>query len=323
MTLGCLVTGATGFVGSALVQHLAREPRFFVTAVVRDPAVRLPEGVVPLVALGQTPFSEALPLEGVSVVVYCAARVHVMNDIAPDPLAEFRKVNVVGTLNLARQAAKAGVRRFVFLSSIKVNGGATLPGQAFRANDAPAPEDAYGQSKWEAEDGLQMIAHETGMEVVVIRPPLVYGPGVKANFLELLKIVDKGFPLPFRRIRNRRSMIYLGNLVDAIHACAVHPNAAGEVFLVSDEQDLSTPELIMAIARAMGRPPRLFPVPQKLLEAGLAVSGRKQVAERICGSLTIDSSKIRYLMDWIPPYTVNQGLQRTVDWYLRTHRAGQ
>ena len=243
-------------------------------------------------------------------VVHLAARVHVMRDEASDPLAKFREVNTEGTLNLARQAAQAGVKRFVFVSSIKVNGEGR--DAAYRETDSPAPEDTYAISKWEAEQGLQQISQETGLEVVILRPPLVYGPGVKANFRRLLDTVARGWPLPLGAIRNRRSLLYLGNFVDAIRVCVEHPAAAGKTFLVDDGQPVSTPDLIRAVAHAMGRPARLLAVPVDALEFAGALLGKQAAVARLTGSLWVDSSLIRTRLGWTPPYSMAAGLAATV-----------
>jgi nucleoside-diphosphate-sugar epimerase len=243
------------------------------------------------------------------VVIHTAARAHIMKDEVPDPLAEYRKVNVDGTLNLARQAAEAGVRRFVFISSIKVNGEQTPVNQPFTAEDASAPEDAYGVSKMEAEQGLQALAAETGMEVVIIRPPLVYGPGVKGNFASMIKLVEKGLPLPLGAIHNKRSLVALDNLVGLIITCIDHPAAANQAFLAGDGEDRSTTELLQGVARAMGKPSRLVPVPAGLLMFGATVLGKKAMAQRLLGSLQVDISKARNLLGWQPPLSVEEGLK--------------
>ncbi len=293
-----LVTGATGFVGRALVAGLEAE------GVAVEVATRQRVGDIGVA----TDWTAAL--SGCSTVIHLAARVHVMRDEAIDPLQVFREVNVGGTLNLARQAAQAGVRRFVFLSSIKVNGeGRDEP---YRESDLPSPLDAYAISKWEAEQGLRQIEQETGMEVVVLRPPLVYGQGVKANFQRLLAAVDKGWPLPLGAVVNRRSLLYLGNLVDAIQLCLVHPAAAGRTYLLSDGEDVSTPELIRRLARVMERPARLLAVPPAWFELGGRVLGRGAEVRRLLGSLRIDGSAIREELGWVPPYTLDQGLAETV-----------
>jgi len=310
-----LVTGATGFVGGALVKRLAGECLAGgVVASLRRQGVALPEGVRPVQVgdlLPSTDWSTAL--QDVEVVVHSAARVHVMQDDVGNPLEVYRQVNVQGTLNLARQAAQAGVRRFVFVSSIKVNGEATLLGRPFKADDPPAPEDAYGVSKAEAEAGLLQMANETGMEVVIIRPPLVYGPGAKGNFSSLLRWITCGLPLPLGgSIANRRSLVALDNLVDLILTCVQHPKAANQTFLVSDGEDLSTTELLQKMGNAMNRPARLLPVPLGLLTFAARLLGKTAVAERLVGSLQVDISKTCELLDWKPPVSVDEELRRVV-----------
>jgi UDP-glucose 4-epimerase len=236
-----------------------------------------------------------------------------MQDTATDPLADFRRVNVQGTLNLARQAAATGVRRFVFISSIKVNGETTDLGYPFTADDVPAPlDDPYGVSKMEAEQGLRQIAAETGMEVVIIRPPLVYGPGVKANFAALMRAVQRGWPLPLGMVHNQRSLVGLDNLVDFIVTCITHPQAANQTFLVSDGKDLSTTELVRGMAKAAGMPARLLPVPLWVLQAGASLLGKGDAVQRLCGNLQVDISKARSLLGWVPPVSVEEGLRRAM-----------
>jgi UDP-glucose 4-epimerase len=254
-------------------------------------------------------------LHGVNVVVHLAARVHVMNDHSVDPLSEFRKVNVEGSLNLAKQAAQAGVQRFVFISSIKVNGESTELGQPFHADDEPQPMDAYGISKREAEDALRQLARDTGIEVVIIRPPLVYGAGVKANFRSMMRWLDKGVPLPLGAIHNQRSLVALANLVDLIITCISHPAAANQTFLVSDGEDLSTSDLLRRMANALGKPARLLPVPAWLLQVGATLLGKRAVAQRLCGSLQLDISKTCQLLNWTPPVSVTDALQKTANAY--------
>jgi nucleoside-diphosphate-sugar epimerase len=235
-----------------------------------------------------------------------------MNDRKANPLAEFRAVNLNGTLNLARQAAAIGVKRFLFISSVKVNGEGTQPGLAFTEADIPDPQDVYGLSKLEAEQGLRQIAADTGMEVVIIRPPLVYGPGVKANFASLMRAVKKGWPLPLGAIHNQRSLIALDNLVDFIVTCITHPKAANQTFLISDGQDLSTPELVRGLAEAAGTSARLLPVPVWGLEWAGRLVGKGEAVQRLCGNLQIDSSKARTLLGWKPKVSVTEGLRRAV-----------
>lgn len=307
-----LITGATGFVGRRLVMKMVE--RGMATRIcMRRPVDGLPSEVQTVLIAsidGTANWHEAL--QGVELVIHAAARVHVMNDGAADPLAEFRSVNVQGTLNLAKQATAAGVRRFVFLSSVKVNGELTPEGRPFSEFDAPSPVDPYGVSKNEAELGLRKIAAQSGMEVVIIRPPLVYGPGVKANFAALVGAVQKGWPLPLGAVHNKRSLIALDNLVDFIVTCAFHPKAANQTFLVSDGHDLSTPALVRVIAKWTGRPARLFPLPSWMLVAAFAVLGRSTVVRRLLGNLQVDISKARGLLGWAPPISGDEGLRRVI-----------
>lgn len=304
-----LVTGASGFLGRRLTRSLSLLDRYVVTSAVRREApVYFGHEVIVKDLDGNTDWSEALRAQ--DVIVHAAARAHVLKDEVPEPLAEYRKVNVDGTLNLARQAAETGVRRFVFISSIKVNGEQTPPNQPFTAEDTPAPEDAYGISKMEAEQGLQALAAETGMEVVIIRPPLVYGPGVKGNFASMIRLVEKGLPLPLGAINNKRSLVALDNLTDLIITCIDHPFAANQVFLAGDGEDLSTTELLQGVAKAMGKTSRLIPVPASMLMFGATVLGKKAMAQRLLGSLQVDISKARNLLGWQPPLSVEEGLKR-------------
>ena len=301
-----LVTGATGFVASALRAELARR------GIAYRPASRAPApGQVAVGEVdGTTDWSAAL--RGVDAVIHLAARVHVMAPGAAQDDEAFRRVNVAGTLNLARQAARAGVRRFIFLSSIKVNGETTDGRPPFSADEPPDPRDAYARSKLEAERALLALAAEGALEVVVIRPPLVYGPGVKANFAAMMRWVERGVPLPLGAVTNRRSLVYAGNLADLLILATVHPAAANQVFLASDGQDLSTAELLRALAQAMGKPPRLFSVPPPLLAAAARIAGQRAIAERLLGSLTVDIGKTRTRLAWTPPFTVAAGLSATV-----------
>ena len=313
-----LVTGATGFVGSALSQSLDAQ-RNCVVAGVRVRSSKLSSGIIQVSVgdlLPDTDWSGAL--DGVDVVVHLAARVHIMQDVAADPLAEFRRVNVSGTLNLARQAAMAGVRRFVFVSSVKVNGESTLLGHPFFADDAPDPQDPYGISKYEAEVGLRELALSSGMEVVIIRPPLVYGPGVKANFASMMSLLDRGIPLPLGAVDNKRSFVALDNLVDLIVTCLDHPAAANQTFLVSDGEDLSTTALLQRMGRALGKPARLIPVPVGVMEVAAKLLGKGDVAQRLFGSLQVDSSKTRDLLGWTPVVSVDEALRKTATAFMAT-----
>jgi nucleoside-diphosphate-sugar epimerase len=235
-----------------------------------------------------------------------------MHDTESDPLTAFRAVNVEGTLNLACQAAAAGVKRFVFISSVKANGESTQPGREFTETDAPNPQDAYGQSKHEAELGLRQVGADTGMNVVIIRSPLVYGPGVKANFAALMRAVQRGWPMPLGAVHNQRSLVALDNLVDFIVTCMTHPQAANQTFLVSDGQDLSTTELVRSMAQAAGVSVRLLPVPVWALQAVASLLGKGDVAKRLCGNLQIDISKARRILGWVPPVSVQEGLRRAM-----------
>lgn len=303
-----LITGGTGFVGQLLVRTIQAQGHDVVRAVRQAQ----PDSVLISTVNGNTSWLEAL--QGCDSVVHLAARVHVMNDKSTDPLREFRRVNVEGTVHLARQAAAAGARRFVFLSSVKVNGEATKEGHPFTADDAPAPEDPYGVSKHEAEQALRQIAADTGMEVVIIRPPLVYGPGVKANFESMMRWLARGVPLPLAAVsENRRSLVALENLVDLIVTCLSHSAAANQTFLVSDGEDLSTAGLLRRIGAALGHPARLFYVPPSMLKLGAQAVNKPGLYQRLCGSLQLDIAKTRQLLGWTPPVSVDEGLRRAAE----------
>jgi nucleoside-diphosphate-sugar epimerase len=306
-----LVTGATGFVGKAVVQRLLNDDESWRVAVaLRKDGQQWPARILPRVTGDLEPSTDwSLALDGVSLLVHCAARVHVMAETAANPLDEFRRVNVLGTLNLAQQAAKSGVRRFVFVSSIGVIGAATAY-KPFTSEDPVQPHSPYAQSKYEAELGLQDLAAETGMEVVIIRPPLVYGPGAPGNFGSLMRWLRRGIPLPLGAIHNQRSLVALDNLVDLIVTCLTHPAAANQTFLVSDGEDVSTTELLRRMGQALGCPTRLIPVPASWLKLAAELVGKQDVAQRLCGSLQVDIEKTRRLLGWTPPLSLDEGLRR-------------
>ena len=315
LSTSVLITGATGFLGNSLGDALSLAGHYSLKAQVRK-GVEIPwaEEVIQL-----TDFSYIEPshniFDGVDAVIHCAARVHVMDDTSSDTLNEFRKVNVKGSLNLAKMAAKSGVRRFIFISSIKVNGEGTGGDKVYKADDIPAPQDPYGISKMEAEDGLKQIAADTGMELVIIRPVLVYGPGVKANFLSMMRWLDKGIPLPLGAVHNKRSLVALDNLIDLIKVCIDHPAAANQIFIAADGEDLSTTDLLRRMGNALGTRARLLPVPQRLLITFAAAFGKRPVAQRLCGSLQVDISKAQKLLGWKPPLSVDEGLRLVANSY--------
>lgn len=312
------ITGATGFVGSALIARLERDNISITAAVLSgEDTGHLPALVDRVIV---APLSESsdnsIALRDVDVVIHLAARVHVMKETATDPLHEFRKVNLHGTELLARQAAEAGVKRFVFMSTIGVNGD-NSGDKPYTEEDVSYPHNPYSVSKYEAERALRQISIETGMEVVIIRAPIVYGPKNPGNFLSLLRIVSKMIPLPLASISNRRSLIYVGNLADVLAICAAHPEAAGKTYLVSDGEDVSTPELIRQTARVFGVPARLFPVPISIMRLAGRLTGKSGAVNRLTGSLTVDSSKIRQELGWVPPFTMDEGLRETVGWFRK------
>jgi UDP-glucose 4-epimerase len=301
------VTGSTGFVGTALCRALERD-KHEVVRVTRNPGS---DGVVAVGDIGpDTGWTQAVA--GCDVVVHLAARVHVMNETAVDPDAIFNAINVAATLDLVRAASAAGVRRFVFMSSVKVNGEFTQPGRPFTEADLPAPTDAYGRSKLAAENGIQKLAGELGIEWVVIRPPLVYGPGVKANFAALIQVTKRGWPLPLGAIQNQRSMVALDNLVDFIGCCISHPMAANQVFLVSDGSDVSTPELIRKMGKASGTPVYVPPIPLALLKAVAKLTKKTAALQRLSENLQVNISKANRMLGWRPVITVDEGIARVV-----------
>ena len=309
-----LVTGANGFVGLPLCAEVQRQG-WQARGAMRS-LCQLSAGVesVSVGSIdGEANWCDAL--RDVDVVIHLAARVHVMKDDAADPLSEFLNVNLHGTENLARQAVQAGVKRLVYVSSIKVNGENTT--RAYLESDTPNPQDPYGISKWRAEEALRRIEQESDLEVVIVRPPLVYGAGVKGNFISLMTAIDKGIPLPLAGANNLRSLLYVGNLVDALIACATYSAAAGQTYLLSDAEDVSTAILVEKIAAALGRKSRSFYFPPSVLRAAAAVLGRSAQVDRLFGSLQVNNQKIRNELGWCPPLTVEQGLRATADWYNR------
>jgi nucleoside-diphosphate-sugar epimerase len=314
-----LVTGANGFVGRPLctallglgyrVKALTRSPDVFESDI---------QNVVVTNLQIEAPALEVM--EGVDTVIHLAARVHIMQESVADELvtlAAYRAVNVAMTLNLARQAARAGVQRFIYISTIKVNGEKTEPGKPFAPDDVPAPQDPYGISKMEAELALFALSQETGIEVVIIRPPLIYGPGVGANFMAMMRLVSYQFPLPFGALHNQRSMLALDNLLSFIATCIEHPKAAGQVFLVSDGQDISVTQLLRKLAYTLNVKARLVPLPAGLIQLIAKVLGRGSVAQRLCDNLQVDNAKTEALLAWKPPLSLDEGLELTADWYLK------
>ena len=315
-----LITGANGFIGSVLCSRLVAE-KWNVSGTVRSAENYSSVQGVKSVIIGDidTATDWNAALQGIDTVVHLAARVHVMKDSSAEPLQAYREVNVQGTERLARQAADRGVKRFIFLSTVKVNGEENR--KAYTESDRPSPMDSYGISKMEAELKLRKIAAETGMAVVILRPPLVYGPGVKANFLKLLQTVDRRMPLPFAGVQNQRSLIYVDNLVDAIVSCVLHPNAPGQTFLVSDGKDVSTPELIRMIAAALQKQPRLFRFPPLALYIAGRLTGKGPAVDRLIGSLSVNTGKIKNELGWTAPFTLEEGLQNTAFWYKRIKKS--
>jgi nucleoside-diphosphate-sugar epimerase len=316
-----VVTGANGFIGQHLCRTLAEEGRE-VTACLRGNADAGALCGIPSLRIQRVSALDALTdvaplLAGCDAVVHLAGRAHIMHDTAPDPLAEFRRVNVGITAALATMSATAGVRRFLLASSIKVSGEATTD-RTFCADDPPGFSDPYGQSKWEAEEKLREIATASGMEWVAVRPPLVYGPGVRANFLALMRTVYRGIPLPLGGVRNNRSMVSVYNLSDFIAHALDHPAAAGNRFFAADAEDVSTPELVRAIARSLNCRARLLSIPQSVLRAVAGALGRQAAVQRLCSSLTVDREKAQTLLNWTAPLTLDAGLSHTAEWFLHS-----
>ena len=313
------VTGASGFVGQAVIAKLL-SCQHDVHAVFRslDKTAPILAQAIQTFSVGHikvdTDWTDALT--GVNCVVHCAARAHVMNETETDALAAYRSVNVAGTRRLAEQAAKTGVHRLVYLSSIKVNGEQTFSGDFFTCLDKPFAKDPYGISKWEAEQALHEVSEKTDLEVVIIRPPLIYGAGVKGNFLSMLAWLSRGVPLPLGAIQNQRSLVGIDNLVDLIITCIDHPAAKNQTFLVSDDEDLSTTELVQRLGAALNKPVRLLPVPASLLGLVARLMGRQYLAERLLGDLQVNISKTKEMLDWAPPVSVNDGFRKTAKWYL-------
>lgn len=311
-----LVTGSNGFVGARVMQ-LAKQRGWQAVGVVRVSSKPISESSFAIQALdAKTDWQGAF--DDVDCVIHCAARVHQMQESESNVLEAYRRVNTHGTLHLAEQAAKAGVKRFVFVSSIKVNGERTLPGQPFMPDVGHVPDDPYGLSKYEAEMALKALCERTDMELVIIRPPLVYGPGVKANFQSMMGWVAKGLPLPLGAIHNARSLVYLDNLVDLMLTSCEHPYAGGHTFLVSDGEDVSTTQLLKAVAKAMGKPSALIPIPMRWIQWVAKSIGKPGVAERLCGNLQVDIEQTQSVLDWSPVVPFHEGIARTVTHFIET-----
>ena len=314
-----LITGATGFVGSHLLQMALAQNREVICPIRASKHATSHSRASQIQNIDrQTDWQPHL--NNVHTVIHCAARVHVMNDTATDPLTAFREVNLYGSLRLAEQAAAAGVRQFIYLSSVKVNGEMTIDGQAFSENDPPLASDPYGISKQEAEAALLELGQRSGMAITIIRPPLVYGKGVAANFLSLLIWVKKQIPLPLGSIHNQRSFVFVKNLCDFILHCVQDPRAFNQIFLVSDGRDLSTTELLQEAAKALEVPSRLLPFPVSLMTFAAKLIGKKNITDRLCQSLRIDSQKAQKQMMWTPPYTIQQGLRESAASLISDHK---
>lgn len=314
-----LLTGITGFLGKILLDELYKN-NIQVIRLGRDLNFSQQSDYI-YVDNHISTQNFKLDAYHIDTVIHCAARVHVMNDKDSNPLDAFRAVNTNGTLNLAQQAANAGVKRFIFISSIKVNGESTVLGFPFKPDDSFIPVDPYGLSKYEAEIGLRKISEKTGMEVVIIRPPLVYGPGVKANFASMMKWVNRGLPLPFGGINaNKRSLVSVDNLIDLIITCIEHPNAANQTFLVSDDEDVSTSQLLINMATALAVPNRLLPFPSSLFILAAKLICKPTVSQRLCGSLQVDISKTKKMLNWCPPYSTVECMRKTADAFINNNK---
>lgn len=307
-----LLTGSSGFVGRHLCQYLRER------SIPVRPAARAGASAGGAIVVGEIgPDTDwSMALQGIETIVHAAGRAHMLRDRAVDPLAEYRAVNVAGTVRLASQAASVGVKKFVYLSSIKVNGNRTSLDRGFSAEDRPAAEDPYGQSKMEAEQSLLELAKGTSIDVAIVRPPLVYGPGVRANFLRMLRAVHHRVPLPLASVHNRRSMVSVWNLCDFLTRLIGGEAPANRIWMVSDDEDLSTPELLRRIGTALGVSPRLFPCPPGLIRLAGTLLGRGEEAARVCESLRVDIDDTKSLLGWRPPVSVDEGLRRTAEWYL-------
>lgn len=314
--MNILITG-TGFLGEFLTNKICSSGRHQVVTLSRKYNPSIKESAAQKIIEDISNLADAMEMLGdIDVVIHTMARVHIMQNNDSDPLAEFRRVNVDGTLELAKRAASKKVKRFIFISSLKVNGEITNE-KPFTEQDKALPEDPYGVSKMEAENGLRAIAEETGMEVVIIRPPLIYGPGVKANFLKLIELAARPMPLPFGAVNNKRSMVYVGNLVDFIIKSIDHPRASNQTFLISDGDDLSLSSLLKLLRNAFGKRPRLISVPVFLFRFVGILSGKRDIINRLVGNLHVDSTKAREMLDWVPPFTVTEGINETIDAYKK------